>query len=593
MTLTLRPYQAEAIEAGNNYTGKAGIIALPTGAGKSIVIASMVDHALQQGQRVLNAIHNGELVRQNGTAIERLTGRKVGIVSASVGRNDHARDAVVCSVGSAYRTIREMGVFDVVIIDECHLVSASGSTMYGKLLDGVRHNNPDMTLIGQTATPWRMDGPLIGGGLWQDMIFDGCSSERFKGMVDDGYLAPLVAGPKRVIDFSGVRTGGNGDYREDDSGHKIEPILPQLIQDMLSDSIGRRKGLVFCPTVRTAEMAVELLRGHGQQAQVVTGATPKGERKQIIDSFRAGTGGRWLVSVSALTTGFDVPDVDVLCILRPTKSSALHVQMLGRGTRVHLDKTDCLVLDYAGNVERCGPIDAPIIPERVVRGGGPVPTRTCPMCEQQCHASARVCPTCGYEFELRKIGGSLVANAENPMSSMTVRKMEGAVPVILPPTRDARTVIDKSGRLWCRLSWSDRVSVLVDSKWATALGLHGSAEEMVHQAVTQGTKPAMATLTGSGEYGRLKLGRGDADMADLYWCVTTTPQLRGLMRRMIMGEHIEQTTVTRACTAAGVGYKFGHTLPGLAEIIRKNLAKKGDVTIDAFDSWVQSLLERK
>ena len=593
MTLTLRPYQAEAIEAGNTYAGKAGIIALPTGAGKSVVIASMVKHALDHGLRVMNAIHNGELVRQNGAAIERITGRKVGVVSASVGQKDHSRDAVVCSVGSAYRTVRDMGRFDVVIIDECHLVSASGSTMYGKLLDGVRHNNPDMTLIGQTATPWRIDGPLIGGGLWQDMIFDGCSSDRFKGMVADGYLAPLVAGPKRVINFSGVRTGANGDYREDDSGHKIEPILPQLIDDMLADSIGRQKGLVFCPTVRTAEMAVGLLRERGQQAQVVTGATPKGERKAIIDSFRAGTGGRWLVSVSALTTGFDVPDVDVLCILRPTKSSALHVQMLGRGTRTHPDKADCLVLDYAGNVERCGPIDAPIIPERKVSDSGPAPMRTCPMCEQQCHASARKCPTCGHEFELRKVGGSLVANAESPMSSIRVRKMEGAVPVILPPTRDARTVIDKNGRLWCRLSWSDRVSVLADSKWAAALGLYGSAEEMVHQAVTRGTKPAVATLTGSSEYGRLKLGRGDSDMADLYWCVTTTPQLRGLMRRMVMGEQIEQATVTRACAAAGVGYRFGHTLPGLAKIIGNNLAKKGSVTIDSFDSWVQSLLERK
>lgn len=593
MTMTLRPYQADAIEAGNSYTGKAGIIALPTGAGKSIVIASMVDHALKQGQRVINAIHNGELVRQNGAAIERLTGRKVGIVSAAVGQKDHSRDAVVCSVGSAYRTIREMGRFDVVIIDECHLVSASGATMYGKLLDGIRSNNPDMTLIGQTATPWRMDGPLIGGGLWQDMIFDGCSSDRFKGMVNDGYLSPLVAGPIRVIDFSGIRTGSNGDYREDDSGHKIEPIMPKLIADMLADSIGRKKGLVFCPTVKTAEMAVELLRGHGQQAQVVTGATPKGERKQIINSFRAGTGGRWLVSVSALTTGFDVPDVDVLCILRPTKSSALHVQMLGRGTRVHPDKVDCLVLDYAGNVERCGPIDAPIIPERVVRGGGPPPMRTCPMCEQQCHASAKVCPTCGYEFELRKVGGSLVANADAPMSIMQVRKIDGAVPVILPPVNDAKTVIDKNGRLWCRVSWSDKVSVLVDSKWCAALGLHGTAEEMVWQVSTTGTKATVATLTGSGEYGRLILGKGDASIADLYWCVTTTPQLRGLMRRMVMGEAVEQSTVTRACTAAGVGYRFGQTLPGLAKIIRGNLAKKGDVTIDAFDSWVQSLLERK
>ena len=591
MSLTLRPYQAEAIDAGNAYTGKAGIIALPTGAGKSIVIASMVDHALKQGQRVLNAIHNGELVRQNGAAIERLTGRKVGIVSASVGRSDHARDAVVCSVGSAYRTIREMGRFDVVIIDECHLVSASGSTMYGRLLEGVRHNNPDMTLIGQTATPWRMDGPLIGGGLWQDMIFDGCSQERFAGMVNDGYLSPLVAGPRRVIDFNGVRTGSNGDFREDDSGHKIEPILPRLIGDMLTDSEGRRKGLIFCPTVKTAEMTVEMLRERGETASLVTGATPKGERKAIIESFRAGSGGRWLVSVSALTTGFDVPDVDVLCILRPTKSSALNVQILGRGTRVHPDKVDCLVLDYAGNIERCGPIDAPIIPERKVAGGGQAPTRVCPCCEQECRASAKACPTCGYEFAVHRVAETLIANADSPMSSVIVRRCPSPLPVILPKTNEAKTVIDKNGRLWARITWSDRVSVLVDKKWANELGVPwGSAESIVGHVILNGTRPTMATLSSAGEYGRLKAGY-DGPKADLYWCVTTTPQLRGITRRLVLGMSVERSTVTRAAAAAGAPCKFGQCLPEIASMIRRRLAAKGDVTIDAFDNWVKSLLE--
>lgn len=591
MSITLRPYQAEAIEAGNSYTGKAGIIALPTGAGKSIVIASMVKHAVDHGLRVMNAIHNGELVRQNGAAIERLTGRPVGIVSASVGKKDHARQAVVCSVGSAYRTIREMGRFDIVIIDECHLVSASGDTMYGKLLDGIRHNNPEMQLIGQTATPWRMDGPLIGGGLWQDMIFDGCTPERFAGMVNDWYLSPLVPGPQRVIDFNGVRTGSNGDFREDDSGHKIEPILPQLIQDMLTDSEGRRKGLVFCPTVKTAGMAVELLHERGEAASLVTGATPKGERKAIIDSFRAGTGGRWLVSVSALTTGFDVPDVDVLCILRPTKSSALNVQILGRGTRVHPDKSDCLVLDYAGNIERCGPIDAPIIPERKVAGGGPAPMRTCPCCEQECHASAKACPICGHEFAARKVVETLIANADSPMSSVTVRKCPSPLPVILPKTNEAKTVIDKNGRLWARITWTDKVSVLVDRKWADELGIPwGSADSMVGHVLFKGTRSTVATLSSAGEYGRLKAGY-DGPKADLYWCVTTTPQLRGITRRLVLGIPVEQSTVTRVATAAGVPCKFGKCLPEIASMIRRRLASKGDVTIDAFDAWVKYLLE--
>ena len=313
--MELRWYQQEAVDAAIAYTGRGGIINLPTGAGKSIVIAKIAAHVLQQGGRVLNAIHNGDLVRQNGQAIAREVSEPVGIVSASAGKKDWDARVVVCSVGTAFRHAENMGRFDLVIIDECHLVSEKPDTMYGKLLAGVRKVNPECQLIGLSATPWRMDGPLIGLGVFEDEIYSAGTPEAFARLLSDGYLSQLVPGPTSVVSMGGVTIASNGDYSEESFAHKIEPLLPSLIPEMLQASMGRRKGIVFAPTVHTAEMIVAMLRSMGETAEIVTGKTPKGKRKGLIDAFRNRSAFRWMVSVSALTTGFDVPDIDVLVCL--------------------------------------------------------------------------------------------------------------------------------------------------------------------------------------------------------------------------------------------------------------------------------------
>lgn len=589
--MELRWYQQEAIDAIRAYTGCAGVVNLPTGAGKSIVIAQAVADTLAHGGRVLNAIHNGDLVRQNGAAIERLISAPVGIVSASVGKKDWARQAVVCSVGSAFRHAGQAGRFDRVIIDECHLVSSDTRTMYGQLLQGIREANPDAQLIGLSATPWRMDGPLVGSGVFQDEIYSAGTPEAFARLLGEGYLSPLVAGPVSVIDMEGVKLAANGDYSEGDASHRVEPLLPDLVPQMVKDADGRRKGIVFAPTVRCAQMIVELLKGLGETCAIVTGETPKGERKTLIDAFRNKNAFRWMVSVSALTTGFDVPDIDVLACFRPTKSSALWVQILGRGTRTHPDKTDCLVLDYTDNAGRCGPIDNPRIPGRKVKGAGESIKKYCPVCESGCHASARQCDVCGFQFEIRTKSEHVVANAEPPMTVHAQRKMSGAVPCLLPSTRQARIVLDKNGRQWCRISWTDKISLLVTDKWAPKLGIPwGQAEGMVNHVMANGTKAVVALVDTTGQYAKLSAPKYQPLVADVWWPVTTTGQLRGIMRRLVIGIDVDQAAMTRACTAAGVGCQYGHLLPQLASILRGKIG--GDVTIERFDEWCSSLKNR-
>lgn len=589
--MELRWYQKEAIDAIRNYTGRAGVVNLPTGAGKSIVIAQAVADTLAHDGRVLNAIHNGDLVRQNGAAIERLIGQPVGIVSASVGRKDWAKSAVVCSVGSAFRYAASAGKFDRVIIDECHLVNSDPKTMYGQLLSGIRQANPDVQLIGLSATPWRMDGPLVGTGVFEDEIYSAGTPDAFARLLGNEYLSPLVSGPVSVIDMDGVKLAANGDYSEDAASHRIEPLLPRLVPRMLKDSEGRRKGIVFAPTVRCAKMIVELLKQYGETCAIVTGETPKGERKDLIDAFRNRNAFRWMVSVSALTTGFDVPDIDVLACFRPTKSSALWVQILGRGTRIHPDKIDCLVLDYTDNTGRCGPIDNPKIPQRRAKGCGEAIKKPCPVCESQCTSSARQCAVCGHIFDIHTKSEHVLANAEPPMSVLPSRKMEGAVPCLMPVTRQARIVLDNNGRQWCRISWTDKISLLVTDKWAPKLGIPwGNAETMVNHVMANGTKVIVANIDTSGQYAKLSPTKDKPAVRDVWWPVTTTGQLRGIMRRLVVGIDVDQATMTRACTAAGVGCQYGHLLPALASILRGKI--DGDVTIERFDEWCSSLKNR-
>ena len=589
--MELRWYQQEAVDAIRTYTGRAGIVNLPTGAGKSIVIAHAVADTLTHGGRVLVAIHNGDLVRQNGAAIERLLGQPIGIVSAAVGKKNWANRVVVCSVGSAFRDVASAGRFDRVIIDECHLVSADPKTMYGRLLAGIRQNNPDAQLIGLSATPWRMDGPLIDAGVFEDEIYSAGTPEAFARLLNDGYLSPLVAGPVSVIDMTGVKLAANGDYSEGDASHRVEPLLPELIPQMLKDAEGRRKGLIFAPTVKCAKLIVGLLLQHGETCALVTGETPAGERKDLIDHFKRGHAFRWMVSVSALTTGFDVPDIDVLVVFRPTKASALWVQILGRGTRIYLGKLDCLVLDYTDNAGRCGPIDNPRIPGRKVKGVGEATKKYCPVCEGSCHASARQCPACGHTFEIFSKTEHILANAEPPMTVLPARTMKGAVPCLLPVTRQARVVLDKNGRQWCRLTWTDRISLLVSSVWAAKLGIPwGRAEDMVTYVRLHGTKTIMARLDTSGTYAKLALPTAQPAVADVWWPVTTTGQLRGIMRRLVAGIEVDQATMTRACTAAGVDCQYGHLLPQVADLIKIKIG--GEVTIEAFDRWASSLKDR-
>ena len=163
----------------------------------------------------------------------------------------------------------------------------------------------------------------------------------------------------------------------------------------------RRSWLAFCAGVEHATHVAEAIRARGFSAATIFGDTPKLERDRTIAAFKRGEI-RALASMGVLTTGFNAPGVDLIAMLRPTKSTGLYVQMAGRGTRLAPGKADCLVLDFAGNVARHGPIDA-VKPKRPGTGEGEAPVKVCPDCQSILATAVRVCPDCGHAFPPPKV----------------------------------------------------------------------------------------------------------------------------------------------------------------------------------------------
>lgn len=405
--MELRDYQTAAIQSIYDYfaegRGSAPLVVAPTGAGKSVILAEFMRraHADYPGTRILLATHRKELIQQDYQALLRLwPAAPAGIYSAGLGQRRHNAQMLFAGVQSIFRKTRTIGHVDLMIVDEAHLIGRGADTQYGKLIDGLRDINPAMKLVGLTATPYRLDSGRLDSG--KGALFDGISYDiGIPMLVERGYLAPLVSKrPGTAFNAAGLHTR-MGDFIEAEMAARFatEAITREAVAEIIAAGADRRSWLLFCISVDHAVMARDELRRQGIVAEVVTGATPHVERDRILRDFKAGRI-RALTSVAVLTTGFDAPAIDLLAFLRPTQSLSLYMQMAGRGMRVKPQGGNCLVLDFAGNVARHGPVDAVQMPgeKKEGTGGGEAPTKTCPRCDSILLIAARDCPDCGHVF---------------------------------------------------------------------------------------------------------------------------------------------------------------------------------------------------
>ena len=355
----LRDYQQEAVDNTIKYFQKKrepALIVLPTGAGKSLVIAELA--RIAKG-RVLVLAHVKELVEQNYQKYKSY-GLEAGIFSASLGKKDWDQKAIFGSVQSVARAPNAFFEdFSLLVIDECHRVAEEGATQYQDVIRKLQERNPKLCILGLTATPYRLGLGWIYeysnlGELKteQNRFFKQCVYELpLTYMIKNKFLTQPVKVdiPVTCYDFSEL-TEKNRMYTHAEveellkNQKRLTPLIVKNIVD-ITERFNRKGVMIFSSTVKHAEEIMTYLPEG--EARLVLGDTDIGERDNIVEDFK-NKKFKYLVNVSVLTTGFDAPHVDVIAILRPTESNSLYQQIVGRGLRLEPGKSDCFILDYTG-----------------------------------------------------------------------------------------------------------------------------------------------------------------------------------------------------------------------------------------------------
>jgi len=404
----LREYQSRAVTELFDWWTKhqdaadIPLLVLPTAAGKSVICAEIVrqmwDQWPEYHPRTVVLVPSKELAEQNAAKLRALLPHtiSVGFVSASLGTKKYNADVIVATIGSIHKAAHLLGNIKAVVIDEAHLVSqkAGDAGMYRTFLSKLGELCEFRT-VGMTATPFRGNQVWLTDG--EDPLFTGIASRvSMRELLDQKFIAPLVPPTERIetrIDASHVGIS-NGDYKVGELSREVEKYLTKVAIEATKIASERKKWIAFTPSVENAESLSDKLNALGIVSAVVCGETPKQEREDLIRQFKNHQI-HCLVTVLALSVGFDVPDVDCIVWCRPTKSPVLYVQGMGRGTRIADGKDDCLVLDFTDTVERLGPVDTIQGRAKKKSGTQEAPYSICPDCGERNAPAALVCVHCG------------------------------------------------------------------------------------------------------------------------------------------------------------------------------------------------------
>jgi DNA repair protein RadD len=400
--MQLRPYQIEAIEALHTHicTKETNpCIVLPTGSGKSVVMAAVIEKWKKESPNVRGCIlaHRKELVEQNARQLRNI-GTEVGVFSAGLGKRDYEAPVLFASIDSIYKKAGEFQPFDFIFVDESHRIPPSGEGKYRTFIKGCKRFNPNLRVIGWTATAFRMGcGPIC----HKDHILNEmCYEAKITNLINDGYLCNLRSKVGTVIpDLQNVQHNSRGDYitnslaKATNKKSIISGAIAEAVRIIASEK--RRAAIFFCVDIEHCEKVSHELQKHNIYAPFVTGKTKQHERDRLIRDFRNGTI-RAICNVNVLTEGFDAPHIDCIVLLRPTLSAGLFSQMVGRGLRLFPGKNHCLVLDFGGCIDEHGPIDLLGENQRVVMA-------TCQSCRESFSRAIRICPACGTELTRKEV----------------------------------------------------------------------------------------------------------------------------------------------------------------------------------------------
>ena len=352
-----RYYQIEAVKATSRYfkenpSSQSGVIPLPTGAGKSIVIFMLIERIVSVGKRVLMLTHRKALVEQNHAEIGRFgIDIDVGVCMGSVKRYEIDNDATCASINTYADKTNISKPYDYLIIDEAHRVGEEEDSRYQTVIQAELKKNPNLRIIGLTATAFNQKGYLTDIGIFDHVIYE----KTYADLVEEGYLSQLIT--PNFFDFKEDEPIFIGKNENEEAFVVKAPLLvKRTIQ--LGKEHNRKKWLVFAPTIPQAEMVCELFKSQGIITDVIHS---KMNSSKMIDDFKRNDDLQCLVNVQMFVEGVNVPQIDMIVFMNRINSLNKYRQALGRGTRLADGKENCLVVDWGGNISRHGQMDDLII----------------------------------------------------------------------------------------------------------------------------------------------------------------------------------------------------------------------------------------
>lgn len=361
----LREYQENSVRAGveylRNVQGRKGILVAPTGSGKSLIIANI---AKELGSTLVLQ-PSKELLEQNYAKFVSYGG-EAGVFSASM-KQKIVQDVTFATIGSIKNRADLFADIRNVLIDECHLVNPSSSSMYNTFF-----NNAQLRTVGLSATPFRLKNfrsPQTGEpfsqlnmltrmrpAFFQDIVH----VVQIKDLYEQGYLSPIKYIPLAWDGKALVVNTTGADYTEESvenalDDNEILKKVPSYVAGAIEQ--GRKHIIVYTTSIQNATDIADLLnRSKYKGACSVSSQTDPKERERILTDFKAGRI-HTVVNVGVLTTGFDFPELDTIIIARPTMSLSLYMQMIGRGVRLAPNKENCAVIEMCGNYNRFGKVE--------------------------------------------------------------------------------------------------------------------------------------------------------------------------------------------------------------------------------------------
>lgn len=464
--LVLRDYQKEALESvwDEMFESQFTLFTGSTGLGKTEILIGLIERAILASPtvKICFVVNKIKLLEQTQKRLDKVLTQKTSIYSGKT--KSSTSNIIVGSIQSLVRMPPRK--FDIIILDEAHNINQK-TGQYAKFIKSATEFNPRSRVIACTATPFRSDGKIYGKDKWFPKI---CFEKGLLWSIENNFLVkPICKRVDKKFDTKNLKIS-LGDYDKKQLNELVEDkekVISQ-VEDALPQLEGRKSVIWACISIKHAEAVTSILKAAGEQTSIVHSKLESEDLEWNMRFFEAGRH-RHLVFVSIVSEGYDFPPIDAVVVMRPTRSAVLYVQTVGRGLRPYPGKKDCLMLDYGGVVENCGPLHDPYISKVKSSAKGVVEIRMkfCKECYEYCALKEKKCPSCEAPFKSEQV------NIKNLTKSAYTGNVLGYTPFKVDKVQ-IDSFISKNGNKCVRIEYftdnilADTVKeyFVVNKKWA-------------------------------------------------------------------------------------------------------------------------------